>query len=96
MFEFFSAVIVANPGVRDHTLSKEIEVKHLSSFPAIMFNIIKQVKLRPKSHVMQDSYLKPKLHIMSQFLEYNENKTYTSKASFRGIYGFCKVRYHYH
>ena len=61
-----------------------------------MFNIIKQVKLRLKSHVMQDSYLKPKLHIMSQFLEYNENKTYTPKASFRGIYGFCKVRYHYH
>ena len=42
--------MVANPGVRDHTLSKEIEVKHLSSFPAIMFNMTKQVKLRLKSN----------------------------------------------
>lgn len=76
--------MVANPGVRDHTLSKEIEVKHLSSFPAIMFNMTKQVKLRLKSNVMQDSYLKPKFHIMPQFLEYND------KASFRGFMDFAK------
>lgn len=82
--------MVANPGVRDHTLSKEIEVKHLPSFPAIMFNMTKQVKLRLKSNVMQDSYLKPKFHIVPQFLEYNENKTYTSKASFRGFMDFAK------
>lgn len=82
--------MVANPGVRDHTLSKEIEVKHLSSFPSIMFNMTKQVKLRLKSNVMQDSYLKPKFHIVPQFLEYNENKTYTSKASFRGFMDFAK------
>ena len=82
--------MVANPGVRDHTLRKEIEVKHLSSFPALMFNMTKQVKLRLKSNVMQDSYLKPKFHIVPQFLEYNENKTYTSKASFRGFMDFAK------
>ena len=55
-----------------------------------MFNMTKQVKLRLKSNVMQDSYLKPKFHIVPQFLEYNENKTYASKASFRGFMDFAK------
>ena len=36
------------------------------------------------------------LHILSQFLQYNENKRSTSKTSSGGIKIFQKVRYQYH
>ena len=80
--QFFSKIMVVEHGICDHHLSKEIKilVGILLLFSIIVFNMMNLFwtwwKLRSQSRIVRYSHQQVKLHIVSPFLQYKENKIF--------------------